>query len=319
MNSPLAVIAIGGNALITDEAHQSIPDQAHEVEKAASGIARLVKEGWRVVVTHGNGPQVGFILRRSEIAAAEVPPVPMDYATADTQGAIGFMFQRAFASEFRALGVEAQALAVVTQELVDPADPSIDRPDKPVGPFFSETRANELARDLGWEVAEDSGRGWRRVVPSPHPLSVVELPLIRDLVSPGRVVIACGGGGIPVAWDQGQLSGLEAVIDKDRSSALLARGLGADVFILCTGVEAVYTGWGTPRQRRLDHVDSAEARNLLERGEFGAGSMAPKVEAALSYLEGNPNPSRRAVIGSLDKLLELVGGSSGTRFETQTV
>lgn len=315
MTSPLAVIAIGGNALIADEAHQSIRDQAREVEKAVAGIAGLVSQGWRVVVTHGNGPQVGFILRRSEIAASEVPPVPMDYATADTQGAIGFMFQRAFATEFRRLGLDAQALAVVTQVLVDPADPSFLKPDKPVGPFFTEARAKELGRDLGWKVIEDSGRGWRRVVPSPLPLSVVELSLIRDLASPGRVVIACGGGGVPVFWDQGRLQGLEAVIDKDRSSALLAKGLGAEVFILCTGVEAVYTGWGTPQQRRLDRVSMAEARLMLERGEFGAGSMAPKVEAALDYLRDHPNPRRRAVIGSLDRLTDLINGGSGTNFQ----
>ena len=311
--TPLAVIAIGGNALIADEAHQSLPDQAREVEKAAAAIARLVAQGWRVAVTHGNGPQVGFILRRSEIAAGEVPPVPMDYATADTQGAIGFMFQRAFATEFRRLGMDAQALAVVTQVLVDPADPSFQRPDKPVGPFFSERRAKELARDLGWQVQEDAGRGWRRVVPSPKPLSIVELPLLKDLVAPGRVVVTCGGGGIPVAWSDG-LRGLEAVIDKDRSSALLARGLGADVFVLCTGVKAVYTGWGTPGQKRLDRVEAAEAGRLLAAGEFGAGSMGPKVEAALDFLAGNPNPRRRAVIGSLDDLVELAEDRAGTRF-----
>jgi len=311
---PLAVIAIGGNALIADEAHQSIPDQAREVEKAVAAIVQLVRQGWRVAVTHGNGPQVGFILRRSEIAAAEVPPVPMDYATADTQGAIGFMFQRAFATEFQRLGMDTQAVAVVTQVLVDPADPSFSKPEKPVGPFFTETRAHKLSRTLGWQVAEDSGRGWRRVVPSPHPLSIIELPLIKDLVSPSRVVITCGGGGIPVAWSEGVLNGLEAVIDKDRSSALLARGLGADAFILCTSVKSVYTGWGTDRQRRLDEVSAAEARRLLASGEFGAGSMGPKVEAALSFLYVNPNPRRRAVIGQLDDLVELAAGRAGTRF-----
>jgi carbamate kinase len=314
VTAPLAVIAIGGNALIADAEHQAIPDQAREVERACEGIARLVQRGWRVVVTHGNGPQVGYILRRSEIASGEVAPVPMEYATADTQGAIGFMFQKAFAASFRRLGLARQALAVVTQVLVDRADPSFQAPAKPIGPFFTEARGKELAVRLGWSLIEDSGRGWRRVVPSPLPLSILELPLIGDLLAKDRVVVCCGGGGIPVAWTaEGRLEGLEAVIDKDRSSALLARALAADAFVLCTSVSAVYTGFGTPAQRRLDTVPALEARALLQRGEFGAGSMGPKVEAALDFLAGNANPGARAVIGSLEDLVGLAEGARGTR------
>jgi len=311
---PLAVVAIGGNALIADAEHQSIPDQAREVERACAGIALLVQRGWRVVVTHGNGPQVGYILRRSEIASGEVAPIPMEYATADTQGAIGFMFQKAFAAEFRRAGLARQALAVVTQVLVDRGDPSFQAPQKPIGPFFSEARGKQLSALLGWQLAEDSGRGWRRVVPSPSPQEILELPLIRDLLEKDRVVICCGGGGVPVAWTAaGKLEGLEAVIDKDRTSALLARALAADAFVLCTSVSAVYTGFGTPAQRRLGTVSSAEARALLLQGEFGAGSMGPKVQAALDYLAGNANPGARAVIGSLDDLSGLVEGTLGTR------
>lgn len=312
---PLAVIAIGGNALIADEAHQSIPDQAREVERACAGVAELVRLGWRVVVTHGNGPQVGYILRRSEIAASEVAPVPMDYATADTQGAIGFMFQKAFAAAFRRLKLDRQALALVTQVLVDPADPSFRNPEKPIGPFFTEVRGKELAAILGWRLLEDAGRGWRRVVPSPLPKQILELPLIRELLEQDRVVIACGGGGIPVAWTHdGRLEGLEAVIDKDRTSALLARQLGADAFVLCTAVAAVFLGFGTPAQRRLETADAAQARGWLGQGEFGTGSMAPKVTAALDYLEGNANTAARAVIGHLDDLVGLAEGRAGTRF-----
>lgn len=320
--SPLAVVAIGGNALITDEDHQQLTDQAHAVARACGALADLAAKGWRVVVTHGNGPQVGFILRRSEIAHDEVPEVPMDYATADTQGAIGSMFQRALFQEFSRRNLDLAAVTLVTHVVVDASDPAFSRPDKPIGPFFTEDRARYLAEKLGWKVAEDSGRGWRRIVASPRPLSILEGAEIGLLSDHGRLVVACGGGGIPlVRGADGSLTGVEAVVDKDRTSALLARNLGADAFLLCTGVEAVFTGWGTPQARRLDRISTAEAQRLLDGGEFGAGSMAPKVEAALDYLAG-PGPSgtgpRRAVIGQLERLADLIDGTTGTAIQDPT-
>lgn len=321
--SPLAVVAIGGNALITDEDHQQLTDQARAVAQACVGLADLVEKGWRVVVTHGNGPQVGFILRRSEIAHDEVPVVPMDYATADTQGAIGSMFQRALSQEFARRNLDMASVTVVTHVVVDAADPAFSTPNKPIGPFFSEERARYLAERLGWEVAEDSGRGWRRVVASPHPLSILEEPEIGLLSDSGRVVVACGGGGIPLfRGSDGSLTGVEAVIDKDRTSALLARNLGADAFVLCTGVDAAFTGWGTPRARRLEVVSAAEARSLLEAGEFGVGSMAPKVEAALDYLAvSSPHNAgtRRAMIGRLELVAQLVEGRTGTTIQVTPI
>ena len=318
MTTDLAVVAIGGNALIADEAHQGLDDQARAVAMACVAVADLAQKGWRVVVTHGNGPQVGFILRRSEIASREVPVVHMDYATADTQGAIGSMFQRALFREFQTRNLNLSAVTLVTHVVVDSGDPAFLNPEKPIGPFYSPERALELGNRLGWRVAEDSGRGWRRVVPSPQPGAILEIDDIADLAARGRVVVACGGGGIPVfRGPDGTLTGVEAVIDKDRTSALLARLLGAQAFLLCTGVDAVFTDWGGPRQKKLVRVSAGEARSLLQAGEFGAGSMGPKVEAALSYLAA-PTGRKRAVIGRLENLSQLVEGTSGTTFEGES-
>jgi carbamate kinase len=305
------VVAIGGNALILDEDHRGLGDQARAVALACSSLADLAAQGWRVVVTHGNGPQVGFILRRSEIASREVPVVPMDYATADTQGAIGSMFQRALFEEFYRRRLDRSALTLVTHVVVDGQDPAFAAPDKPIGPFYPEGRARDLASRLGWQVAEDSGRGWRRIVPSPRPQDILEAADIGALAHHGRVVVCCGGGGIPVVrGENGRLTGVEAVVDKDRTSALLARVLGAEAFLLCTGVDAVFTGWGTPGQKKLTRISRTEAQKLLKSGEFGSGSMAPKVEAALAYLA--PSGDQRAVIGRLERLPQLVDGTSGT-------
>ena len=223
MASGTAVVAVGGNALIVDRHHESIPDQSAAAAATARHIAEMVAAGWNVVITHGSGPQVGFILRRSEIALGEVPPVPMDYAAADLQGAIGYMFQRALRNEFRRRGLQRTAIAVVTQVLVDRNDPAFDHPNKPIGSQMDAATAARRAAELGWIVQEDSGRGWRRVVPSPLPRGIVEIAEIAHLVRAGYVVIACGGGGIPVFEDAGgDLQGVEAVIDKDLASSLLA-------------------------------------------------------------------------------------------------
>ncbi len=305
-----AVVAVGGNSLIVDPAHPSIPDQYRAAATTAQHIALMVAAGWNVVVTHGSGPQVGFILRRSELAIAEVPPVPMDYAAADLQGAIGYMFQRALGNEFRRRGMDRRAATVITQVLVDPADPAFADPVKPIGSYMDEASAQTRASELGWIVKEDAGRGWRRVVPSPLPKSIVEIEEIDHLVKAGYVVIACGGGGIPVSRDTaGDLEGVEAVIDKDLASAMLARELGADLLLISTGVEKVAIAFGRPEQRWLDRITRAEAKAHLAAGEFAEGSMAPKIRAIIGYLEGN---DRRGLITDPQNIGRALRGETGT-------
>lgn len=282
----VAVIAVGGNSLISDNQHESIPDQSHAAEITAQHIADIVASGWRVVVTHGSGPQVGFILRRSELAFDEVPPVPMDYAGADLQGAIGYMFQRALHNEFHKRCIDKRAIAVVTQVLVDRTDPAFERPNKPIGSYMDEATAKRRADELGWTVMEDAGRGWRRVVPSPRPVAVVDLNPIRDLLKAGYTVIGCGGGGIPVIEnDKGELQGLEAVIDKDYASGLLAAELRADMFLISTGVEKVAINFKQPGESWLEQISTTEARAFDEQGHFAEGSMAPKIRALIEFVE----------------------------------
>jgi carbamate kinase len=308
--SRTAVVAVGGNSLITDPAHQSIPDQYLAAAITAHHIADMVALGWNVVVTHGSGPQVGFILRRSEIAIAEVPPVPMDYAAADLQGAIGYMFQRALGNEFRRRGAPRRAATVITQVLVDPADPAFADPQKPIGSYMDQATAEVRARELGWIVKEDAGRGWRRVVPSPLPKGIVESQEIDHLVKAGYVVIACGGGGIPVRRDAaGDLEGVEAVIDKDLASAMLARELDADLLLISTGVEKVAINFGRPDQRWLDRITRAEAEAWLAAGEFAEGSMAPKIRAIVGYLE---RKNRQGLITDPQNIGRALRSETGT-------
>lgn len=306
----VAVIAVGGNSLISDSQHQSIPDQSHAAEITSHHIADLVASGWRVIVTHGSGPQVGFILRRSELAMDEVPPVPMDYAGADLQGAIGYMFQRALHNEFHKREIEKRAIAVVTQVLVDRADPAFDSPNKPIGSYMDEKTARRRAAELGWAVMEDAGRGWRRVVPSPRPKSIVDLKPIQDLVKAGYTVIGCGGGGIPVVEDDhGQLSGLEAVIDKDYASGLLAAELGADVFVISTGVEKVAINFNQPDERWLERMSASEARAYDQQGHFAEGSMAPKIRAIIEFVDGT---GATGLITDPPNLGRALAGHAGT-------
>jgi len=310
-NARTVVVAVGGNALISDAEHQSIPDQSHAAEQSARHIADIVADGWRVVVTHGSGPQVGFILRRSELSLGEVPPVPMDFAGADLQGAIGYMFQRALHNEFNRRGLEKRAIAVVTQVLVDPDDPALDNPNKPIDSYMDETTARERAAELGWSVAEDAGRGWRRVVPSPEPRSIVDFGAIKDLLAAGYTVIGCGGGGIPVTRDRaGNLTGLEAVIDKDYASGLLAAELGADVFVISTAVERVAINFNEPDQQWLDRVSVDEARQYDAGGQFAEGSMAPKVRALVRFVECTRSTG---LITDPPNIGRALAGNAGTR------
>jgi len=270
----------------------------------------MVEAGWTVVLTHGNGPQVGFILRRSGIAKGVVPEVPVDYADADTQGAIGYMFQRALYNEFQRRKLKRKVVAVVTQVLVDPNDAAFRNPTKPIGAHMTEDVANSLAEDFGWVVKEDAGRGWRRVVASPMPQKIIEHDIIEALIDLGYIVIACGGGGIPVLRDaQGDLQGLEAVIDKDFASSLLARDLGAELFVVSTGVEKVAVDFGKPAQRWLERVTLAEVRKYLAEGQFPKGSMGPKIEAIISFLEGG---GTRALITNPPNLGRALSGATGT-------
>jgi carbamate kinase len=312
--SPIAIVALGGNALITDAEHEAIPSQYDAVRSVADPLVELVQQGWGLVVSHGNGPQVGFIMRRSELSQGELSPVPMDYAVADTQGAIGYMFLKAIGNALRRKGLDRRVVAVVTQTIVDPADPAFAHPSKPVGSFMDEPTARDREALLGWHVAEDAGRGWRRVVPSPAPVEIVELETIRGLAQAGAIVVAVGGGGIPVVRDEnGDLSGVEAVVDKDSACALMAAELGADLFAIPTGVERVATNWGKPDQRWIDRLTVAEAIALADSGELGEGSMRPKVEALVTYLRRRPGGA--GVITSPQMLPAALRRETGTWIE----
>ena len=307
----LAVVAVGGNALIRDKDHLSIADQFAEASVTARYIADMIEAGWNVIVTHGNGPQMGFILRRSELSIHEVAPVPMDYAGADLQGAIGYMFVKAFRNEFRRRGLDRQPVAVVTETLVDLSDPAFRDPTKPIGSHMEEGRAKELAAKQGWIVKEDAGRGWRRVVPSPNPKKIVDLDVIRTLADAGYLVIGCGGGGIPVVEDSdGNLRGVEAVVDKDLASSLLARTIGADLFMVSTGVERVAIHFNKPNQTWLDKITVSEAKRLYAEDHFDKGSMGPKIQALIDYLDAG---GAEGLITNPENIGRALAGMTGTR------
>ena len=306
----IAVVAIGGNSLIKDPKHQTVPDQYSACVETCAHVARLAAQGYDVVVTHGNGPQVGFILRRAELALRELHMVPLDSCGADTQGAIGYQLQKALRNEFKEINVNKKAVTVVTQVLVDRNDPSFNKPTKPIGSFMTREAAEERRAKDGWDVAEGAGRGWRRVVASPMPVRIIELDAIRSLLAAGFVVIAAGGGGIPVVEDDdGALEGAAAVIDKDFASSLLARNLRAELFVISTGVEKVCLDFGKPAQRAVDRMTAAEAQRYIQEGHFKPGSMLPKVQAILQYLEAG---GKEAVITNPGNLEAAVLGKTGT-------
>ena len=306
----LAVIAIGGNSLIKDSRHMSVLDQYRAAGETAHHIAGLIAGGWRVVITHGNGPQVGFILMRSELAKDVLHQVPLESCVADTQGAIGYQIQQTLENELRRRRMNQPVATVVTQVLVEAKDPAFRDPSKPIGPFYSEADAKFHAEKDGWQLKEDAGRGWRRVVPSPRPRAIIEEPVIWELLKRNIVVIAVGGGGIPVVKRKGGgLQGCAAVIDKDAASALLAAHLRADLLVISTGVDKVAINFGKPDQRDLDRITAAEARRYLKQGHFAAGSMKPKIEAALFYLR---HGGRRVIITQPHLLEQAVAGRTGT-------
>ncbi|HRZ13475.1 MAG TPA: carbamate kinase [Kiritimatiellia bacterium] len=311
MPKPLVVIAIGGNSLIKDAKHMTVLDQYLAAGETSHHIAALVNEGYRVAITHGNGPQVGFILMRSEIARTQLHQVPLESCVADTQGAIGYQVEQTLMNELHRQGVRHSIVSVVTQVVVDKDDPAFQNPTKPIGPFFTKEDAFQHQEKDGWAVKEDAGRGWRRVVPSPKPLEIVEEGVIRTLLENDVIVVAVGGGGIPVIrLPDGDLQGCAAVIDKDAASSLLARHLKADLFVISTGVDKVALDFGKPTQRYLDRMTLAEARRHLKDGQFPAGSMGPKIEAAISYLEDG---GREVIITQPHLLEDAIRGKTGTR------
>lgn len=308
---PLVVVAAGGNSLIVDAEHVAIPCQSKAAAETAHYIADMIERGWDVVLTHGNGPQVGFILRRVELGIHEVPPIPMNYATSNTQGSIGYMFQRALRNELRRREIPREVATLVSETLVDPEDSAFAEPTKPIGPHLEEAVAKQRATEQGWVVKEDAGRGWRRVVPSPRPQAILELELIRQLLAAGSIVIACGGGGIPVFKNErGDLQGVEAVIDKDHVTSLLARELDADLLMISTAVERVALHFNRPNQRWLDRLTLDEARRFDAEGHFLAGSMGPKMRAIVDFVEHTGNPG---VITDPPHLLAALEGERGTR------
>ena len=310
MKSPLAVIAIGGNSLIKDDKKMTVLDQYQAAGETSHHIAALVAAGYRVVVTHGNGPQVGFILLRSDLAKNVLHQVPLESCVADTQGAIGYQVGQTLANELRRQNLHKPVVTVVTQVLVAPDDPAFQNPTKPIGPFYTEEDAQKHAAADGWTLKEDAGRGWRRVVASPKPLAIIEEETIRLLLQQDVIVIAVGGGGIPVVENAaGDLEGRAAVIDKDLASCLLAKNLKADLFIISTGVDKVAVDFKKPTQRFLDTLTVAEARKYLAEGQFPAGSMGPKIEAAIDFLV---HGGKKVIITQPHLLEDAIAGRNGT-------
>ena len=311
MGSKLIVIAIGGNSLIEDSKHVTVSSQYEAAKKTAHHIARLIKAGNRVVIAHGNGPQVGYILRRAELSQKVLHTVPLDSCVADTQGAIGYQLQNALDNELLLDGVKKSVATVVTQVEVKDDDPSFSNPTKPIGSFMSEEDAKERAEKDGWAVVEDAGRGWRRVVASPKPVSIIELETIRCLLDNGIVVIAAGGGGIPVVKrEDGTLSGREAVIDKVLAAAMLAKDLNADFFVISTAVEKVALNFGKPDQKDLDTINLEEADRYIKEGHFAKGSMLPKMEAVTDFVKTTGN---MGIITDPANLYDALYGDKGTK------
>jgi carbamate kinase len=313
MEKKVAVVAIGGNSLIKDKQHQSVEDQYEAARETTFHIADMIEAGWDVAIGHGNGPQVGFILARSEIAhkVEGLHEVPLDVCGADSQGAIGYALQQTLQNELHRRGVKKPVATVITQVLVDKEDKAFQNPSKPIGGFMDETEAKQRETDQGWSIVEDSGRGWRRVVASPLPKEVVELESVKTLIDAGVVVITVGGGGIPVVdAGDGKYQGTAAVIDKDYASSLLAREINADLLMISTAVEQVALNFGKPDQKFLDRMTLAEAKQYLAEGtHFAKGSMAPKIQAVIWFLEGG---GKQAIITNPENIGRALKGETGT-------
>ena len=307
-NGKTVVVALGGNAILQPGQVGTFEEQLFNIDGAMRRIAQLVEDGWRVVLTHGNGPQVGNLLIQNALAAKTVAPMPMDVCGAESQGQIGYMAAQTLANHLRKRKLEAPVVTIVTQVAVDPKDKAFANPSKPVGPFYSEAEAKKMMLEEGLAMREDAGRGWRRVVPSPEPREIVELEAVRDLLDGGCLVVCSGGGGVPVVRSRGALSGIDAVIDKDLAGALLARELGADALLILTDVPKAYVHYGTPEQQALDTVTASQMRAYAAEGHFKAGSMGPKVEACLRFVDAGGE----SVIASLTEVGPAMAGRAGT-------
>lgn len=306
----LAVVAFGGNALLRPEDHGTQEEQIARAKQAARWLAEIVRHGYKLIVVHGNGPQVGNILIQAEEASTKIPPQSLDVCVAQTEGSIGFMLQQAIRNRLESIGVGGEVATILTEVEVDANDPAFKRPTKPIGPFFTRYRAEALERDLGWTMKEDSGRGWRHVVPSPKPLRLLNVQTVARMLETASVVVAAGGGGIPVVKGRdGQWRGIEAVIDKDYASARIASDLDADLFIILTNVAKVALDYGKPSQRLVDRMTVAEAEKYLADGQFPAGSMGPKIESALQFVRVT---QKQVLITDVDSLREGLAGSAGT-------
>jgi carbamate kinase len=314
-DAPILVLALGGNAITRPGDEPSVAAQFARTRETAELVVPIIESGeYRLVLTHGNGPQVGNILLRSDVAAEAgvLPPLPIDSAVADTQGAMGYMIQQCLANALWESGIRIPVVTVVTQVIVDEDDPAFGEPSKPIGRYYSDEETTALRREHGWTMKRaPGGRGWRRVVPSPRPREIVEEDIVSELLDEGVIVIACGGGGIPVvAGRGGSLEGVDAVVDKDLASALLARRIGAKLFVIATDVEHVYVNYGAENQRRLDEVDTETLTRLYEDGHFPAGSMGPKVEAVIDFVARD---GEHAIITSPEAVEAALMGKTGTR------
>jgi carbamate kinase len=311
MRPKIALVAFGGNAMLPEDQKGLQSEQMRNAARAAELLVHIVQKGYELIVVHGNGPQVGNLLIQMEEAANKIPPYSLDVCDAMTEGSMGFMLERALINELRRRSVDKEVASLVTQVVVDKDDPAFAKPTKPVGPFYSKFRGQELAREKKWAMVEDAGRGYRKVVPSPKPIDVVNNRIIRELVEAGRVVIAAGGGGIPVILNSnGLFEGVEAVIDKDYAASLLAREVKADLFIILTAIERVFIDFGKPDQREVPVLTVDEARKHLADGQFPPGSMGPKIRAAIEYIEAG---GREVLITKDTHLKAALINRSGTR------
>lgn len=305
------VVAFGGNAISRPGEKGTFAEQLAHVKKTCRQLAQLIREGFKVVITHGNGPQVGSILLQNEAAAPGIPPMPLDVCVAESQGMVGYMIQQSLSEELHRAGQNTPVVSLITQVLVDPDDPAFGKPTKPVGPFYSGEEAEKLHMERGWQITQDGSRGFRRVVPSPWPAAIVEGGVIKELIDRGVIVIATGGGGIPVVRTKnGEIKGVEGVIDKDLAAQRLAADIGAEYLVMLTDIDRVAVNYKKPGQRFLDHIDLAEGRRLHREGHFAAGSMGPKVESALKHIEAG---GELAAIGALENTYLVATGCSGTR------
>jgi len=306
-----AVVALGGNAISKEGEEDTIPKQFENTNKSLTSIVELIKEDYHLAITHGNGPQVGNAILRVELARSKAPVLPLYICVADTEGGMGFMVEQCLKNRLQKEGIKREVVAVITQVIVDKNDPAIKNPSKFIGQFYSKEEAESFSKERGWVMKKDSNRGYRRVVASPMPKEIVEKKTIKTLVENGVVVIAAGGGGIPVCYNEnGTLQGIEGVIDKDGASAVLARDIQAELLLILTGVEKVALNFGTLLEKELDKITLAEAKQFLAEGHFPPGSMGPKIEAAISFLEAG---GKEVIITSIDKAHEAVLGKAGTK------